>query len=378
MPNPARVLIIHPALAPYRIDLFNALSKQYRVRFLFLNKNVLYQSYDQETLTKSLTADYGYLEKNITLFKRQIHFGISDEIRSFLPDIIVTHEFSATTFFITLRKMLGSKIPHLVWTADNPRVIQSEHPLRTIMRKIILPRIDGLIVYGEETRLHYNNKYRFNKPIDTCANAQSEESVRVKLEKELPLAEEICDQHHLKGKKVLLFVGRLTQVKRLDLLISAFESFHLNHPDVVLALVGEGSDRKYLEQRVLEMGLQEKTLFVGHVEGSELYAWFNCGTLFVLTSEFEPWGAVVNEALVAGLPVICSDKAGAKELIEPGVNGEVVNASEPKALSLAIQGWLKRCPPILPDHFSQLRPMQMQGGFQDAVQGFCSALKRVS
>jgi glycosyltransferase involved in cell wall biosynthesis len=100
------------------------------------------------------------------------------------------------------------------------------------------------------------------------------------------------------------------------------------------------------------------------VEGSELYAWFNCGTLFVLASEFEPWGAVVNEVLVAGLPVVCSDKAGAKELIEPGINGEVINPNEPKVLSLAIQNWLKQCPPILPEHFSQLRVMRMQGGLK--------------
>jgi len=375
MSDVKRVLIFHPALAPYRIDLFNALSKIYTVRIIFLNKDVQYQSYNQAKLLENLLADYGYLEKKINLFERQIHYGISAEISSFRPDVIVTHEFSATTFFVTIRKMLGCKIPHVVWTADNPMVIESENPIRTLMRKIILPKLDGLIVYAGETRAYYQEKCGFKKHIGICPNAQLESRLREKLESELLRTKELCVKHELIGKKVVLFVGRLARVKRLDLLINTFAVIHVDQPDTVLVLVGDGPDKDDLEERALYNGVSQKTIFAGHVEGPELYAWFNCGSVFALTSESETWGAVINEALVAGMPVICSDQAGARVLIEDGFNGEVVNANDPEKLNLALSNWLNRCSPVLPDQYSRLRPMLMSHGFQDAVQGFCSALE---
>ena len=373
-----RVLVFHPALAPYRIDLFNALSEVYTVRIVFLNRDVQYQSYNQTKLLKSLLAEYGYLEKKLNIFERQIHYGISAETRSFRPDIIVTHEFSATTFFVTIRKMLGCKIPHVVWTADNPMVIESENPIRTLMRKFILPRLNGLIVYAEETRAYYQENCGFQEHIGICPNAQLESRLREKLESELSRTEELCIKHELNGKKVVLFVGRLARVKRLDLLINTFAAIHVDHPETILVLVGDGPDKESLEERALSKGVGQNTIFAGHVEGSELYAWFNCGSVFALTSESETWGAVVNEALVAGMPVVCSDQAGARVLIEDGVNGEVVNANNSDNLKLAVSTWLSRCSPVLPDQYRRLRPMLMRYGFQDAVQGFRSAVDSVA
>ena len=375
MSDVKRVLVFHPALAPYRIDLFNALSKIYTVRIIFLNKDVQYQSYNQAKLLENLLADYGYLEKKLNIFERQIHYGISAEISSFRPDVIVTHEFSATSFFVTIRKMLGCKVPHVVWTADNPMVIGAENPIRTLMRKIILPKLDGLIVYAGETRAYYQEKCGFKKHIGICPNAQLESRLREKLESELSRTEKLCVKHELIGEKVVLFVGRLARVKRLDLLINAFAAIHIDQPDTVLVLVGDGPDKDNLEECTLSNGVSQKTIFAGHVEGPELYAWFNCGSVFTLTSESETWGAVINEALVAGMPVICSDQAGARVLIEDGFNGEVVNANDPEKLNLALSSWLNRCSPVLPDQYSRLRPMLMSHGFQDAVQGFCFALE---
>jgi len=374
MSGSMRVLVFHPALAPYRIDLFNALSDIYTLRIVFLNKDVQYQSYDQVKLIKNLSADYGYLEKKISLFQRQVHYGISAEIRSFNPDIVVTHEFSATTLFVTLKKMLGCKIPHVVWTADNPMVIRSENPIRSLMRKFILPRLNGLIVYAEETRKYYQENCNFQRHIGICPNAQLESRLREKFSKELSRTKRLCITHDLIGKKVVLFVGRLARVKRLDLLIGAFAAIHPDQPDTVLVLVGDGPEKDSLKECASSMGVDENTIFVGHVEGPELYAWFNCGTVFALTSESETWGAVINEALVAGVPVVCSDQAGAYVLIEDGVNGKVVDANDSGELREAVLAWLNLCSPVSQDQYSRLRPPLMSHGFQDAVEGFCSAL----
>ena len=67
---------------------------------------------------------------------------------------------------------------------------------------------------------------------------------------------------------------------------------------------------------------------------------YRIATLFVLPSTYEPFGAVVNEALSAGMPVICTYEVGAKVFIEDGVNGTVVNGNSYEELSKSISTWL--------------------------------------
>ena len=71
---------------------------------------------------------------------------------------------------------------------------------------------------------------------------------------------------------------------------------------------------------------------------AELPAVYAAADLFVLPSRFEPWGAVVLEAMACGLPVIVSDKVGcAPDLVRPGENGWIVPAGDPDALAAALR-----------------------------------------
>lgn len=65
--------------------------------------------------------------------------------------------------------------------------------------------------------------------------------------------------------------------------------------------------------------------FAGRFEGDELYAWYNVGQIFTLPSRLEPFGAVTNEALVAGCQCLVSRNAGSNCLINNGVNGYVID-----------------------------------------------------
>ena len=74
--------------------------------------------------------------------------------------------------------------------------------------------------------------------------------------------------------------------------------------------------------------------------GKDLYAWYYLADLFVLPSQFEPFGAVVNEALVAGCFVIVSDKVGAASLINSS-NGSIFESNNEKQLAEEIGKGLK-------------------------------------
>jgi len=69
------VLVLHPALAPYRVDSFNALSRRTALRLVFLEENVAYQAFDQARLRALLEVEPGYLLSGINVGKRTIRLG---------------------------------------------------------------------------------------------------------------------------------------------------------------------------------------------------------------------------------------------------------------------------------------------------------------
>jgi glycosyltransferase involved in cell wall biosynthesis len=83
--------------------------------------------------------------------------------------------------------------------------------------------------------------------------------------------------------------------------------------------------------------------FLGFVNQSQLPSVYRAADLFVLPSLFEPFGLVVNEAMLCGLPVAVSDRVGAKyDLVRPDENGYVFPAGDVEALAAILRQ-------ILPD-----------------------------
>jgi len=86
-------------------------------------------------------------------------------------------------------------------------------------------------------------------------------------------------------------------------------------------------------------------VFGGFVNQSGLPRAFGCADVFVLPSEDEPWGLIVNEAMCAGLPVVVSAEVGAAaDLVEDGVTGFRVPAGDAVALADALQKLIEDAP----------------------------------
>lgn len=121
----------------------------------------------------------------------------------------------------------------------------------------------------------------------------------------------------MEGRQVLLFVGRLIDIKNLFFLLDAFALVVKRYPKAILLFVGDGDQREALERHAERNGLANHVIFAGKKQGEDLYACYNIGQIFVLPSYYERFGAVVNEALLAGCYTLCSVVAGAACLIEP-------------------------------------------------------------
>lgn len=122
------------------------------------------------------------------------------------------------------------------------------------------------------------------------------------------------------GKKVVLFVGRLVEIKGVSYLIDAMKEI-----DGVLVIVGDGPIRSELQKKA--EGLGDKVIFLGAKSHDELKSVYASSDLFCAPSvttakgEKEGLGLVILEAMASGLPVIASDSGGISQLIQNGING---------------------------------------------------------
>jgi glycosyltransferase involved in cell wall biosynthesis len=121
-------------------------------------------------------------------------------------------------------------------------------------------------------------------------------------------------------RPVILFAAKLIKRKRCDDLIQAYLQLCAEAPDrptPYLLIVGDGEERRSLEQQAAATGL-DGIRFCGFRNQSELPRFFDLATVFVLPSQHEPWGLVVNEVMNAGCPVLLSNEVGCYPDLLPG------------------------------------------------------------
>lgn len=123
--------------------------------------------------------------------------------------------------------------------------------------------------------------------------------------------------HKLKrsGKKIVLFLGRLTLHKGVDYFIKAARRVVDYRDDVVFVIVGKGELEHQLIEQVAALGLSHKVLFAGFLRGDERDLAYTMSDVFVMPSVTEPFGLVPLEAIAHGTPAIVSKQSGVGEVL---------------------------------------------------------------
>jgi glycosyltransferase involved in cell wall biosynthesis len=143
-----------------------------------------------------------------------------------------------------------------------------------------------------------------------------------------------------------LCIARLIPTKNIPGVLTAYHSYTRLLPDssppAELVICGEGPERRRIEEYIQLLELGKLVRLVGELKGIEAVAaqLANCRALILASTQEEPWGLVVNEALAASRPVVVSKQCGcARDLVEHGVNGFVFDAEDSGELARHIL-WL--------------------------------------
>lgn len=141
------------------------------------------------------------------------------------------------------------------------------------------------------------------------------------------------------ASKVVVAAGRLTKVKRYDVLVDAFAKVVAARPDWQLRIYGTGdatgNERGALEKQVTEHGIGGNVTFMGTANPMEP-EWAK-GSIAAVTSRLESFGMTIVEAMRCGLPVVATDcPHGPREIIEDGVDGRLVPVGDVDAVAAAL------------------------------------------
>jgi teichuronic acid biosynthesis glycosyltransferase TuaC len=137
-------------------------------------------------------------------------------------------------------------------------------------------------------------------------------------------------------KLIVLSVGNLIPIKRHDLVVRAVATLVSEFPALTLEIIGEGGERKSLENLARELKIAGRVHFFGRQARDQVAEAMRRCTVFALPSQYEGLGCVYLEAMSVGKPAIGCRGQGIAEIIQHGSNGFLVGPGNEKELTLAL------------------------------------------
>jgi glycosyltransferase involved in cell wall biosynthesis len=231
--------------------------------------------------------------------------------------------------------------PFILWTGVWTRLQTPAHRLFFPITRYIYTHSDAIVVYGSHTKDYLISEGVPPSKIFVAAHAVKNEAYNREVVEEEK--DNLRRRLNIKpDQKVVLYLGRLEEIKGLPFLLHAFQG--LNLKETVLVIAGDGALHSSLELLAKRLDIIDQVRFAGYVSPAEAPVFYSLATVFVLPSITVPtgkelWGLVINEAFNQGVPVIASDAVGAAAggLVQDGVNGFVFPEKDTLALSQLIK-----------------------------------------
>lgn len=147
----------------------------------------------------------------------------------------------------------------------------------------------------------------------------------------ISLPHSVPTPHKMKYPPIIGSIGRFVEKKGFAVLVNALYALHKQGMDFHAILAGDGPERPAIQKQIDSLGLSDKITLPGWINDSAQF--YNDITLFCLPSLHEPFGIVLLEAMVHGLPIVSTDSEGPMEILTHHYNALIVKKDDPTALA---------------------------------------------
>lgn len=227
------------------------------------------------------------------------------------PLCVITPGFSVATIKMFLANIL-LRFKYIIWTGEINISSKRNSFNHRYIKRLCSNNASRFIAYGSLAKNYLLSLGVAQDKIDISINT---------VDTNYFIENAIHPREKVNVKKQFIYVGNLTQGKRVDLLLNAVSKINDLKRNMNLIIVGDGPIRMQLEEMSKELSLNNVS-FLGYKQKQELPHFFNESICMLFPSEYDIWGLVLCEAMSSGVPCISSVKSGAThDLIIDGVNG---------------------------------------------------------
>lgn len=258
----------------------------------------------------------------------------------FRPDVILAEGANNVNNAMVYSYAAVTRTPVVWWTLGELRKHEQMSFKMRAWRTLhwgLERRSTALLGYSS-LALQYFDSMNYPREMQFRAvNCVDTDRVLARLEAAQAAAPALRTRLGLDGCRVLLFVGALTPVKRLEDLFLAYRSLRQKFPELRVMIVGDGPNRQPMEQFAKDQGVADGVIFTGE-QIDEVSSYFLLGDIFVLPGL---GGLGISEAMAHSLPVVCTKADGCElDLVETGRNGYLVGVGDVPALTSTLEGML--------------------------------------
>ncbi|GAX42118.1 group 1 glycosyl transferase [Tolypothrix sp. NIES-4075] len=291
--------------------------------------------------------DYSFLDcwgsKQQQVSQQSLAKDITKHLKQGQFDAVWVHGWS---WFCSIQAVLAANrlgIPVLL-RGETSGLSEPTHPLKKRAKRVFLnwlfPKIAAFLYIGTLNRQFYKNYGVEDDRLFCVPYAVDNDYFQQRVMLARPNREELRRSLNLDfGRPIILYAAKLIDVKRPQDLLAAYQLLcgdNIKKPEPYLLFVGDGVLRLTLEAQAQAINYQS-IRFLGFRNQSEMPAIYDLCDVFVLPSNFEPWGLAINEVMNAGKAVVVSDRVGcAPDLVREGQNGRIFPVGEITALAEAI------------------------------------------
>lgn len=318
-----RIMLVTNIPNPYRIPLFNQLNSKLQgmdleLKVVFGAKGYERRKWDIDLedcqfdfeILKSRKLKLGAAERIMFSYK-----GLLRAINRYEPEIIIIIGYSLGTFKLFLRSFF-KKTKYIIWSGSVSKEGRNDTFLRICYRKLLIARAVGFVAYGQKAKDYLISLGAPEDRIQIAINTVDTEFFRVETEKLRSRSVGNNSPRHL------TYIGYLEPRKNVMRILEVVKLLNRQRNDFVLAIIGDGSDKKRLTDFADQNGLNNVVSFHGFKQKDELPEFLAKSSCFLFQTDFDIWGLVLNEAMAAGIPCISSINAGAtNDLIIEGKTG---------------------------------------------------------
>lgn len=208
---------------------------------------------------------------------------------------------------LALSKIIKSKI---IFMSDSKADDYTRSAVKETLKRWLLLFFDGALVAGEKHKEYYKSLGVSPDKILTGYDVIDNGFFYRKSKKYLSKISMLSKIFNINPGYVLC-VSRLVPRKRVDVAIEIFYKSEVWKNGTQLIIVGNGSQKKALEDKINTLGLNSHVVFLHDVRNDQMPLLYAYSKILILASEYDQWGLCVNEALACGVPVIVSDRCGA-------------------------------------------------------------------